>query len=90
MWYVFRRDALEVLYNKRARDSLARYFAVMSDEKPANFMIAKRIPAEFREDYSPKDLWAEHDRLTEEFYKVQKEIDSGKRSLGDLRMQEKS
>jgi len=50
MWRILRRDAIEVLYDERARSSLARYFAVMNDEKPAKFMIAKRLPAELDED----------------------------------------
>jgi len=90
MWRIFRRDAVEVLYDERARTSLTRYFAVMQDKKPAKFMIAKRLPAEFDEDSSLKDLWAKHDMLTEEFYRLQNEIDSGRKSLEDLDVPEKS
>ncbi|MEM3479941.1 MAG: hypothetical protein QXV74_07885, partial [Candidatus Bathyarchaeia archaeon] len=84
MWRIFRRDAIEVLSDEKARSSLARYFAVMGDEKPAKFMIAKRLPAEFEADEPLKDLWARHEKLTEEFYRVQDEMDSGRRSLEDM------
>jgi len=90
MWRIFRRDAVEVLYDERAKASLARYFAVMQDKKPAKFMIAKRLPAEFDEASPLRDLWVKHDRLTEKFYMLQNEIDSGRKSLEDLDVPEKS
>jgi len=71
MWRILRRDAIEVLYDERARSSLARYFAVMNDEKPAKFMIAKRLPAEFDVDEPLESLWAKHEKLTEDFYRIQ-------------------
>ncbi|MEM2500181.1 MAG: LAGLIDADG family homing endonuclease [Candidatus Bathyarchaeia archaeon] len=90
MWRIFRRDAVEVLYDERVRASLSRYFAVMNDEKPAKFMIAKKIPAEFDEDEPLESLWAKHEKLTENFYRIQGEIDSGKISLKDIATPEKS
>jgi uncharacterized Fe-S radical SAM superfamily protein PflX len=41
MWKLW-PDALTVLNDESARRSLERYFAVMQDEKPAKFMIAKK------------------------------------------------
>ncbi|MCX8171390.1 MAG: radical SAM protein, partial [Candidatus Bathyarchaeota archaeon] len=90
MWRIFRRDAVEVLYDERVRSSLARYFAVMNDEKPAKFMIAKRLPAEFNVDEPLEILWAKHEKLTGDFYRVQGEIDSGRMSLGEMDTPEKS
>ncbi|MBS7607251.1 pyruvate formate lyase-activating protein, partial [Candidatus Bathyarchaeota archaeon] len=90
MWRILRRDAIEVLYDERARSSLARYFAVMNDEKPAKFMIAKRLPAEFDVDEPLESLWAKHEKLTEDFYRIQSEIDSGRMSLEDMVAPEKS
>ena len=84
MWTILRPDATAVLRDKRARESLARYFDVMQDDKPANFMIAKKIPA----NYSPEDslarLWQLHDQLTTEFYQLQKQIDTHQKSLQEL------
>jgi len=90
MWRIFRRDALDVLRDERAKASLARYFAVMNDEKPAKFMIAKRLPAEFDEGEPLKELWFKHERLTEEFYRLQNTLDFGGKNLEDLDIPEKS
>lgn len=90
MWRIFRRDAVEVLYDEKARASLERYFAVMNDDKPAKFMIAKRFPADFDVDEKLNDLWAKHERLTEEFYSFQRKIDSGVISFESIDVPEKS
>jgi len=84
MWRLLRPDAVSVLRDKGAKASLARYFAVMADDKPANFMIAKRIEADFSREDSLPDLWKLHDKLTEEFYKIRGEIDTRKLTLDDL------
>jgi hypothetical protein len=47
MWKITRPDAAAILDDELARKSLARYFAVMQNQKPAKFMIAKKLPAEF-------------------------------------------
>ena len=41
MWTFLRPDATMVLRDKKARESLARYFDVMQDDKPAKFTIKK-------------------------------------------------
>jgi putative pyruvate formate lyase activating enzyme len=90
MWMFLRPDATAVLKNKKARASLARYFAVMQDEKPAKFIIAKQIPAEFNEDNSMEELWQKHVELTQEFHRIEKAIDKRQKSLGDLTSPRKS
>ena len=90
MWAVWRPDAVAVLKDKRARVSLARYFDVMQDDKPAKFLIAKKLPAEFSEEDSLPKLWKIHDQLTEEFYRLEKEIDSRQKRLEELDSPEKS
>ncbi len=77
MWALVRPDAVAVLRDEKARRSLKRYFDVMADRKPANFMIARRLEASFSEDDSLGDLWKEHDSLVKEFYELQREIDEG-------------
>lgn len=84
MWKFLRPDATAVLSNKRARKSLNRYFAVMENEKPAKFIIAKMLPAEFSEKDSLERLWKKHAVLTEAFYKLEKDVDSRKRSLKEM------
>jgi len=90
MWAFLRPDALAVLKDEKARASLRRYFDVMGNDRPAKFLIARRLPAEFREDDPIEKLWAEHDRLTEEFYRLEKKIDQRLVSLDELEEPEKS
>jgi len=90
MWAVWRPDAVNVLKDKRARQSLARYFDVMQDEKPAKFMIAKKLPADFKGDKPLEDLWTLHDQLTLDYYQLEKEIDGHQKNLVDLDTPEKS
>ena len=84
MWAIFRPDARAVLRDKKARASLARYFDVMEDDKPAKFLIAKKLPANFDKGDSLAKLWKIHDQLTEKFYRLEKEIDSRQKRLEEL------
>jgi len=90
MWAIWRPDASAVLTNERARSSLARYFDVMQDRKPAKFLIAKKLPANFKKEESLTKLWHTHNRLTEEFYQLQKDIDTHKTDWEKLGIPEKS
>jgi putative pyruvate formate lyase activating enzyme len=90
MWRTLRPDAVAVLNDEMAKKSLSRYFAVVADKKPAKFLIAKKISAEFSEEDSMEKLWQEHARLTEEFYEIEKEIDDERKILGDMPTPEKS
>jgi len=89
MWRVLRTDAIAVLKDKKARASLARYFAVMQDDRPAKFMIAKKLPAEFDEKQTLSKLWQTHERLTEKFYRLQDDIDTCETSLDELEKPDK-
>jgi len=90
MWMLLRPDATAVLKDKGAQASLGRYFAVMQDEKSAKFIIAKRLPAEFSETDSIEELWQKHKQLTQEFYKIEEEIDAKQRKLKEMQTPEKS
>jgi len=79
MWKITRPDAKAVLNDELAKKSLARYFAVMQNEKTAKFLISKRLPAEFDESASLETLWKEHATRTEEFRETENEIDKGKK-----------
>lgn len=87
---VWRPDASAVLEDKRARQSLARYFDVMQDEKPAKFTVAKKLEASF----SPRDqlekLWTIHERLTEDYYRLENQIDTRQKSLDEIQTPESS
>jgi len=90
VWALWRPDARAVLKDKRARASLARYFDVMEEGKPAKFLIAKKLSANFNKNDSLTKLWKTHDQLTEEFYRLEKEIDSRQKGLEKLDAPEKS
>jgi putative pyruvate formate lyase activating enzyme len=90
MWGFLRPDAEGVLRDGRVRRSLARYFAVVGNEKPAKFLIARKLPAEFSEKDSVEELWRQHDLVAGEFRRVEKEIDDAKKNLEDLPTPEKS
>jgi len=83
-WYLVRPDALTVLKDEKVLRSLNRYFKVFRDKLPAKFLIAKRIEAVFDESDSLDRLWALHDKLTVEYYRVESKIDKGDISLEDL------
>jgi putative pyruvate formate lyase activating enzyme len=78
MWKTTRPDAVAVLNDELAKKSLARYFEVMQNQKPAKFIIAKRLPAEFDKQASLEALWKEHAKRTTEFCKIEHEITTQK------------
>jgi putative pyruvate formate lyase activating enzyme len=84
MWTIWRPDATAVLKDKKARESLARYFTVMQDDTPAKFIIAKKLSANFNEHDSFAKLWKLHAQLTEEFYSLQEKIDAHLKQLEEL------
>jgi len=90
MWSVWRPDALNVPNEKKAIIGLARYFDVMQDRKPAKFMIAKKLAANFLPEDSLEYLWILHSNLTLDYYTLEKEIDTGLKSLDELKTPEKS
>jgi len=90
MWAVIRPDAIAVLKDKKARASLNRYFAVMQNEKPAKFMVAKKLPAEYNPEDSTEKLWKIHENLTEKYYELEKQVDSKQRNLEEIETPEKS
>ncbi len=90
MWTTWRPDANAVLTDKKARASLKRYFDVMDDCTPAKFLIAKRLPVAFNKNDSIKKLWAVHEKLTEEYYHLEKIIDSRQKRLEELDSPENS
>ena len=83
-WYSIRPDALTVLGDRKVARSLKRYLKVMKDELPAKFLIAKRLRAEFEPDEPLDRLWELHDELTEEYYRLESEIDEGSVSIEEL------
>lgn len=90
MWRILRPDATAVLSDKKVRASLARYFSVVEDEKPAKFMIAKKLRADFSLNDSIEELWQKHAELTRKFYKIEREIDTRQKTLREMQTQNAS
>lgn len=90
MWEFTRPDAVKVLDDKNAVRSLARYFDVVQNRKQARYLIAKKISAQFTGEDSTQKLWQIHDKLTTEYYEVEKQIDAGKIKFEDLSVPGKS
>jgi len=63
--------------DKSAKKSLSRYFAVVRNEKPAMFLVAKKLSAEFSKDDSIDELWAIHARCIEKLARFEQEIGKG-------------
>jgi putative pyruvate formate lyase activating enzyme len=87
MWKLW-PDALTVLNDESARRSLERYFAVMQDEKPAKFMIAKKLSAEFEESESTQQLWQKHEALLKECCHIEKETGDTPRAFEKVKAPE--
>ena len=83
-WHLIRPDSIAVLHDEKCRRSLQRYFAILEGKKYAKFRIAKRIKAAFNPNDSLEKLWSLHDKLTEEFYRIENRIDSGDVKLEEL------
>jgi putative pyruvate formate lyase activating enzyme len=62
----------------------------MQNQKPAKFIIAKKLPANFNHEDSVQRLWALHDQLTDEYYRLENQIDNGQTSLETLETPKKS
>jgi putative pyruvate formate lyase activating enzyme len=86
MWKLLRPDAQAVLHDEMAERSLGRYFSAMQNGKPAKFLIAKKMPADFGKKDSTEELWRKHAELTEEFCKTERRIDEGTERIDDLPM----
>jgi len=90
MWTIWRPDAKAVLMDKKVRTSLARYFSILEDDKPAKFLIAKKLPVTFNKTDSLGKLWKLHDQLTKKFYRLEKEIETRQKWLDEFDVPEAS
>ena len=84
MWTASRPDAISVLNDKNAQESLARHFATMQNRTPAKFMIAKKLPAQYDTNGPTEKLWHLHERLLEEYGLLEKKIDSDHQDIDYL------
>jgi putative pyruvate formate lyase activating enzyme len=85
-----------IVPEKLVRKSLARYFAIVENQKTAKFLIAKRVAADFAGTDSLEALWKQHTKCTEEYLGLERQLDNGincsyiadpKQSYLDLKIQ---
>lgn len=70
------------------RERLARYYQVMMDAIPAKFVLAKALETTenpYHPELTEDELWKLHDSLAEDFSKLVKEVDEGRRCKGSRR-----
>ncbi len=77
MWNL-RPDAIAVWKNPIVRDRLSWYYEVMNDEKPAKFMICKKIQVDYDKDADLKELWKIHDEKSKVFDELLQAVKEGK------------
>ena len=88
---VIRLNGLSVWGDAKVRERLPWYRAVMKDEKPAKFLISKRIPTtQDLDGLNEEELWEEHRRLSASFKRLHSELASGDVSIEDMAVAEPS
>ena len=90
MWRFTRPDAVTVLTDDVARRSFRRYFAVMHDEKPAQFMMVKKLSVTFSQDDSTDELWRKHDEALRTFVDLREHVDSNRKDFAAVPAAQKS
>jgi len=85
MWRLLRPDALTVFRDQKVRKVLGRYANIVEEKRYAKFLIAKTLSANYKQSDDTEKLWALHDDLTEQYYQLEKEVDSGRRKLGETK-----
>jgi len=86
MYYALRPDAIFVWRNEEVKKRLSWYYRVMRNEKPAKYLICKRISADINlSDASEKELWNEHERLSEIFRDIYNKVRDNKIDFSNLK-----
>ena len=78
--YIYRPDAVEVWKNEVVKERLSWYYQVMRNEKPAKYLISKRvsIPSDISlSDLDLNSLWELHREARKEFDSIRNEIING-------------
>jgi putative pyruvate formate lyase activating enzyme len=85
MWRIFRPDAVAVLQDKKAREALPRYFAVMENRLPARFQVCKRVETGFEPSAGEEELWEIHERGLKKFRKLLADVDWKRVKIEDVK-----
>jgi putative pyruvate formate lyase activating enzyme len=89
MW-VLRPNALTAWRDKEVRRRLDWYYGVMTNAKPAKFMMCKKLPAGYSSEDGEGELWDEHKRLKGKFRELHAGVAKGEVQLERLPTPERS
>ncbi|MHA1754644.1 MAG: hypothetical protein ACTSYR_03920 [Candidatus Odinarchaeia archaeon] len=84
MWRILRPDAAKVWKNPQVKTSLNWYYKVLKNERPAKYLICKKIPANISLSDSTLNLLKEHSKLSIQFKKLLKQVDDGKVDINKI------
>ncbi len=84
MWMIYRPDAVTVWRNSEVKNRLSRYYAIMNDELPAKFLVAKKVSVNVDLNENIEKLWYIHEKTSEKFRSLLKKIDAGEVNLENL------
>jgi len=91
VWFIFRPDAVNVWKNKEVFKRYQRYRGILDGAKKARYLLVKRMPIDCSlEKDTLEELWAEHERLAEEFPKLLRKLDGDQITLDELPAHKKS
>lgn len=90
MWKLIRRDAITVWSNETVATRLARYRSIIELQRPARFLVARRVDVEFDPTADLKTLWQLHEKNRDTFQKLLKSIDEGATKLEEIPIPEHS
>jgi len=90
MWRLLRPDAVYVWENREVQERLSHYYAVMRGERPAKYLVVKRIPVELSGEESEEELWRIHEEKSREFREVYGDIIKNKDRFERMRLPKES
>ncbi|HYB92876.1 MAG TPA: radical SAM protein [archaeon] len=85
-----RPDAVRIIHDDEAVTSLTRYFDVFQNRKKAKFILARKLSANFTDEYDLDKLWKIHADLTNKYYDLEAKIDSNEMDFEALSSPKKS
>ncbi len=85
MWLLARPEALTVWKRPRVKDSLGWYYSVMTRDKPAKYLLTKRVESTIDPDEADEEkLWSEHSKLSTVFKNLHQQVVKGSLDLQEL------
>lgn len=90
MWRILGKTSDVSVKEKKAVESLERYFSVVRDDLPARFKVCKKTPVEIDLNEEKNELWKSHDKALGDFRELLDRIDKGRVELEEIETPQKS